>query len=129
MPTYVYECKACTHGFEKILPVKEYDTPQVCPECQSPEVVRVVSCTNFTLVGDGWPGKAIRVNSQMKKKHENMAPRVAEKKREEPLTRLVPNVEGEVTGSWADAQKLAKSEGKASDSYEPLVHKERHGDI
>lgn len=129
MPTYVFECNKCGHGFEVILPMKQYDTPQDCPECSAPDAKRLVTCTNFNLVGDDWPGKSIRVTGQMKKKHENMAPRVAEKKREEPLTTLIPNVEGEVTDSWEDAQKLAASKGKAADSFEPLVHKERQGGL
>lgn len=131
MPTYEFECQKpeCKHGFEVILRITEYDTPQDCPKCGTPEAKRLISGGSFNLVGDDWPGKAIRINNQMKKKHELMAPRVEEKKREEPLVTLVPNVEGEVTDSWEDAQKMAKSKGKDAESFEPLVQKERQGEI
>ena len=33
MPTYVFKCPACGTGFERILRLAEYDSPQQCPEC------------------------------------------------------------------------------------------------
>jgi len=34
-------------------------------------------------------------------------------------------VDGERTGTWAEAQKLAESKGKDTTSYAPLIAKEK----
>jgi hypothetical protein len=40
--------------------------------------------------------------------------------------RLQPNVAGHEVESWSDAQKLAKEAGMRTDTYQPLVEKEKH---
>jgi hypothetical protein len=47
-----------------------------------------------------------------------------QRERPSPVT-LAPNVGGEQTDTWAEAQKLAASKGKDTTSYEPLVTKEK----
>lgn len=125
MPTYEYQCQDCGAQFERILRLKEYKVPQVCGECHSDKTVKIITTCNFVLKGDGWPGKAMRVNAQMTEKHKILDRKQDIMKRESPGMRLAPNVNGEITDSWKDAQKLAASQGKDTQSYEPLVQKEK----
>ena len=53
MPIYEYECRACGHRFEKLQKVS--DAPlKVCPECDKPELGKLVSAAAFRLKGGGW---------------------------------------------------------------------------
>ena len=40
MPIYEYECRACSHEFERL--VRTGDTP-ACPECKSEDLERLIS--------------------------------------------------------------------------------------
>jgi len=124
MPTYAFECPQCEEAFEKILPLAEYNDPQECPACGE-EARRVITPVGFILKGDGWPGKNLKIKGQMNRKREKLGTKSREKAREEPDLKLVPNVEGERTESWADAKKLAASKGKDTTSFDPLVREER----
>lgn len=120
MPTYEYLCEGCNRKFEEIRPISEYDAPVSCPECGGAGK-KLVSRCNFNLPGDDWPSKNGRIKRQMAAKNR----RLDAKAKDLPKVSLVPNVGGEQTDSWAEAQKLAKSKGKVSDSYTPLVEKEK----
>ena len=53
MPIYEYECRACGKRLEKLQKVN--DAPlKVCPECQKPELHKLVSAAAFRLKGGGW---------------------------------------------------------------------------
>jgi putative FmdB family regulatory protein len=53
MPIYEYECKACGHRFEAIQKIS--DSPlQECPQCNKPELHKLVSAAGFRLKGGGW---------------------------------------------------------------------------
>ncbi|WP_144391724.1 FmdB family zinc ribbon protein [Pleionea sediminis] len=53
MPIYEYQCGACDHQFEKLQ--KMSDSPLVeCPECDKPELKKLVSAAGFQLKGSGW---------------------------------------------------------------------------
>lgn len=53
MPIYEYKCNACDHRFEKLR--KMSDEPlKDCPECEQPEVTKLVSAAGFKLTGTGW---------------------------------------------------------------------------
>lgn len=124
MPTYEFKCDKCGKVFERILPIAQRNDHQDC-DCGSPETHRIMSLTNFNLVGDGWPGKAGRVNNQMRKKNERLDRKQAERMRDDTsIPQLAPNVGGVRTDTWAEAKKLAVSEGKSAKSYEPYVRKE-----
>jgi hypothetical protein len=79
----------------------------------------------FVLKGDDWPGKNLKIQGQMKKKNEVLGRKQAEKQREAPGVKLVPNVEGERTSTWTEAQALAASKGKNAESYATHVAKEK----
>ncbi len=125
MPVYVYACPACPDDsqFEKSLRITESSTPQNCPICGAVGKKLIVG-TSFVLKGDGWPGKNISVKGQMAAKNRRLDSKM--KERPAPVT-LAPNVDGERTGTWAEAQKLAASKGKDTASYAPLINKESTG--
>lgn len=53
MPIYEYECKACGHQYEVIQ--KMSDEPLTdCPECEKPELKKLISASAFRLKGGGW---------------------------------------------------------------------------
>lgn len=119
MPTYTYHC-ADEHEFEKVLRITECDAPQVC-ECGKPGK-KIISGTSFVLKGDNWPGKSIKLRGQMSRKNARLDRKQAERP---PSATLAPNVGGERVDTWAEAQKLAGSQGKDTTSYEPMVAKEQ----
>ena len=83
---------------------------------------------NMIFKGDGWSTKNERIKRQMRAKNKKLDARSNEMKRDTNVGgTLAPNVDGERVDSWSDAQKLAKSKGKNTDSYEPLVQKEKKG--
>jgi len=53
MPIYEYQCTACQHAFDALQKIA--DAPLTdCPECQQPELKKLVSAPNFRLKGGGW---------------------------------------------------------------------------
>ncbi|HEY5602664.1 MAG TPA: zinc ribbon domain-containing protein [Gammaproteobacteria bacterium] len=53
MPIYEYECKACGHRLETIQKIS--DAPlTLCPECNKPELKKLISASGFRLKGGGW---------------------------------------------------------------------------
>jgi len=122
MPNYEFECPKCG-VFERVLRLAESNDPQTC-ECGE-QAKKLISKTGFVLRGDNWPGKAARVRGQMKEKNRRLGAKQDERLRDQPPVTLAPNVDGERTGSWAEAKKLAKSKGKDTSTYEPMVRKEK----
>ena len=53
MPIYEYRCADCGHVFEEIQQFSDPD-PDKCPSCESKEVGRLISRSNFQLKGGGW---------------------------------------------------------------------------
>ena len=53
MPIYEYVCKSCDHTLDALQ--KMSDDPLVdCPECEKPELKRLISAPRFRLKGEGW---------------------------------------------------------------------------
>lgn len=124
MPTYDYRCTECETHFTAFLRMSNHADPQACPECGHMNV-KVPSLPQFICKGDGWSTKNERIKNQMRKKNEKLNSRQDEMKRDTKVGgRLVPNVDGEKVDSWAEASKLAQSQGKSADTYAPLVAKE-----
>lgn len=123
MPTYEYECPKCGEEFERRLSIED-ETPQICDKCG--EVAKkIISMPSFILKGDDWPSKVNRIGGQMREKNRRLASRQDEKKRDAPVAKLIPNVEGERTETWKDAQKLAAEKGKDASTYEPMITQEQ----
>ncbi len=126
MPIYTYKCPECDEQFERVLKLAQFDEPQACPQCGHEPTKRIIaSPVGFILRGDGWPGKNNRVRSQMNSRRKTAGVRQDQMRHDGPKMELAPNVQGERTGSWTDAQKLAKSKGKDTSSYDPMIRKER----
>ncbi|TQV81421.1 FmdB family zinc ribbon protein [Aliikangiella coralliicola] len=53
MPIYEYKCTACDHRMEKLQRMSD-DPLKVCPECNEPELSKLVSAAGFRLTGTGW---------------------------------------------------------------------------
>jgi len=53
MPIYEYACKQCGHKFDALQKMSD-DPLRVCPECEAPELRKLVSAPNFRLKGGGW---------------------------------------------------------------------------
>ena len=53
MPIYEYECKACGHRMEAIQKISD-DPLKECPECNKPELKKLISAAGFRLKGGGW---------------------------------------------------------------------------
>jgi putative FmdB family regulatory protein len=128
MPTYTFKCEACDHQFDRILRLAEFDDPQACPECAVIPAKRIIGGpVGFVLRGDGWTGKNLKIKSQMAKRRAGLAAKEREIKNDGPGVRLAPNVGGERVDSWSEAQRLAKSKGKDTSSYDKMIRKERAG--
>ena len=125
MPIYTHECNACTNQFTVFCKMDERNEPAECEFCGHTDSKLVISGCNFILTGDSWPGKNNRIQGQMKKRREQLKKKSDEQAREAPVATLVPNVDGERTESWSDAQKLARDKGKESSTYDAVVRKEQ----
>lgn len=124
MPTYEYRCKACG-DFELDMPVSEYVPDPACPTCGVASRRVFLSPPNFNLPGDDWTSKNLRIAKQMEAKNRRMKAITEERKRDEPMVKLLPNVGGEVVDSWSEAKKLAASKGKDPSTYDGMIRKEQ----
>jgi putative FmdB family regulatory protein len=53
MPIYEYRCQSCGHELEKLQKIS--DPPLVdCPQCEQPELTKLISAAGFRLKGGGW---------------------------------------------------------------------------
>lgn len=125
MPFYSYYCDQCDLEYQHKAPMADSDKEQPCIECGVLNPRMWKPTTNFILKGDGWAGKNSRIANQMREKNKKLDARQNEMKRDAPSVTLAPNVDGERVDSWSDAQKLAKSKGKNTESYNTLVAKEK----
>jgi len=53
MPIYEYKCNACEQRIEKLQKMSD-DPLKICPECDQPELTKLVSAAGFRLTGTGW---------------------------------------------------------------------------
>lgn len=121
MPFYGYACNACGHTFDKLRPMDERNDPVSCPECGSEDTKRTIDVPMLNFPGDGWTTKNLRVKGQMEKHRKGLAEKEQEFKRDGNMPKLTPNVGGTVVDSWADAKKLAASQGKDTASYDKKI--------
>ncbi len=56
MPLYEYRCETCGATFEKLRRFQDADAPIECPNCESPEVERLLSA--FATGGGGYGTEA-----------------------------------------------------------------------
>jgi putative FmdB family regulatory protein len=65
MPTYSYQCSACSHAFEQVQRMSD-DPIKVCPSCGAESVRRLINSANFILKGSGWYADAYSGGSNKK---------------------------------------------------------------
>jgi putative FmdB family regulatory protein len=129
MPTYEYLCHKCGVVQEVIHSIKE--TPVItCEKCPSKEPLeRLIShnISGFILKGGTaaihWKEKRLKM-----KKRAELGVKQIDRFGSEGGTKLKPNVGGTEVESWSDASKLAKEAGLNTESYKPMVEKEKNLD-
>lgn len=97
MPIYEFECRSCSHRFERLQKVSAAD-PSDCPECGKPDVRRRLTAPAFRLSGSGW------YETDFKK--------------EGDIKRNLASSESASSGS-ADGTSAAKSDSTKSESAKP----------
>ena len=125
MPTYDYRCHGCGKIREEIHSMKE--SPDFsCSECScSDPMERLISRNDAGLffIQGFTPGKAMKESVRQRKKNAEMSLRQIE--RYGSGNNLIPNVGGKEFGSWSEAAKAAKSEGKKDSTYERVIQSEK----
>jgi putative FmdB family regulatory protein len=53
MPTYEYQCQACSHEMEAFQSIKDAPLKE-CPKCHELKLERLISGGTFHLKGGGW---------------------------------------------------------------------------
>ncbi len=53
MPLYEYRCDASEHEFEALQKISD-EPLKHCPDCEQPQLRKLVSAAGFRLKGDGW---------------------------------------------------------------------------
>lgn len=133
MPTYEYECTACKSRREddaSMSSFKEHHPP--CLECGSPCDYTFVPTVVQVAFKDGpsgsWPSKGEHFKNYRAKRDEEMRRRQLD--RYGPPKGVLPNYNGEETGSWAEAQFQAlKDKGSESAStFNEKVAEEKAAD-
>ncbi len=133
MPTYGIECDECGARYDDRMTFRQYDEVQsgkttlACKTCNCPAKIGFQPGNVGFVMKDGesgsWASKAIKENKWRKDHREVMA----KKERDHVFkSNLQANYKGEETGSWREAQEMARKEGgqEAATSYDHLVKKE-----
>ena len=122
MPTYEYLCKECDLIHEQIHSMLE--SPEFkCSECGSIMERQISHNCNFIIKGESvskdWKEERFRI-----KKSAGMGVKQIDRWGTGGQA-LRPNVAGVETDSWSDAAKLAKEAGINTDTYQPMIKKEK----
>jgi hypothetical protein len=133
MPAYDIECLECGSTYEQRLSFTEYDAvkagkPLPCRKCGLEAKISFnPGQLGFILregESGGWASKSIKENAHRMKRRE----RVGQKEKDHVFkSTLQPNFKGTETGTWREAQELARTEygHETASTYEPLVTKEQ----
>jgi putative FmdB family regulatory protein len=125
MPSYDYKCEHCGNVQEVIHRISE-DPIISCPKCLQQDVK--IPMTRLISGGAGFNlGSTETMAWREKRNRAKNSAKIELKQMEhwQSGNKLVPNVGGEVTGSWSEAAKLAREQGKDSLSYTQKVVEER----
>ena len=127
MPTYEYRCRDCSKKQEVTHSIKE-DPEILCEHCESKNPMeRLISWNGagFILKGGteaiNWKEKRYRM-----KKRADLGVKQIDRYGTEGGTSLQPNVGGMAVDSWSDAAKVAKEAGMSTESYKPMIEKEKN---
>lgn len=127
MPTYEYRCPSCGVVREIVHSIKE--APQIrCEACTgdevSPVMERLISRNSAGFIFKTWtPSMAYKESRSRHRKNADLEMRQLERYGSGP--RLQPNVAGHEVDTWSDAAKLAKEAGMSTESYQPMIEREK----
>lgn len=122
MPVYDFQCKKCQKIEEYIRSISD-NSEVKCSKCNTPMTrLFTLNTTGFIIKG-GSPTIHYREKRLRMKKREKITKKQKERYNESPQVK--PNIAGVETGTWADAQKMAKEAGLNHESYTPFVEKEK----
>ena len=93
MPIYEYRCQHCGHELEKLQRMSD-DPLKDCPDCEQPELKRLISAAGFRLKGSGWYETDFKKDNQRNlhgdkepaKKDDKPAAKKSEKRDAKPAT-------------------------------------------
>jgi putative FmdB family regulatory protein len=124
MPTYEYRCESCSTVREELHSIKV--TPEFfCDDCEAPKPLKRIISNNpggFVVKGDS-PTKLWKESRLRHKKNADLEVKQIDRYGSGP--KLQPNVAGQETESWTDAQKLAKEAGIDTTTYNKHVTDEK----
>lgn len=104
MPIYEYRCDACGHELEKIQRMS--DAPlKDCPDCDRPELRRLVSAAGFRLKGGGWYETDFKKDSRKNLHDSHAGDKAAGKAKDTPSAKPVSPAKADKTTSAAPAAK------------------------
>lgn len=133
MPTYNIECSECGATYDQRLSFSQYDELKAeksvlpCKTCGSNAKISFSPGKVGFVMKDGesgsWTSKVLKESKYRTARREVMAKR---EKDHVFKSSLQANYDGTETGSWRDAQELARTEKgeAAAATYAPLVTKE-----
>jgi hypothetical protein len=134
VPTYQVDCLECGESKDQRLSYSDYDQVKAgtktlaCFNCGLPAQIGFAPGNlGFVLKegeSGGWASKSIKENSYRLRRREVMAKR---EKDHVFKSSLQANYDGTETGTWKEAQELARTEkgNEAASTYDPLVAKEQ----
>jgi putative FmdB family regulatory protein len=120
MPAYDYKCEACGESEEKTHLMSE-NPEYKCSNCGKVLVRQFSVNTSGFIMKGGTPTTHWKEKRLRMKKREEIGTRPTHYK--DP--KVTPNIAGVETGTWSDAQKMAKEAGLNHESYTPFVEKEK----
>jgi len=83
MPIYEYQCQSCGHQFEKLQKISDPVLKQ-CPNCEKPELNKLISAAGFKLKGTGWYETDFKGSKSQKDDVKNSHTTSSSKKEESP---------------------------------------------
>lgn len=134
MPTYQILCPECGASYDQRLSFLQYEEVKTatktlpCTRCGlGAQIAFNPGRVAFVLregESGGWQSKSIKENAYRKKRREEMARR---EKDHVFKSNLQANYKGEETGTWREAQEMARqTDGEvAAATYDPLVNREQ----
>lgn len=134
MPTYQINCLECGDAYDKRLSFSDYDAVKAgtkeipCRKCSS--TGKIGFCPGnlgFILKegeSGGWASKSIKENAYRAKRRDRLAKKEADHVFKPSLQ---ANYDGVDTGTWREAQELARNKGgdEAAATYDTLVKQEQ----
>lgn len=123
---YEFQCASCGSITTATASWKELDDLKregVACACGQTAAYRFdARSVSVSFAGDAWADKNYKEKQYRKERASYMD---ARQRSNNFSPTLKPNYMGQETGSWKEAQEVARSQGKVAETYEPLVRKER----